>query len=130
MRHAALLIVACALAVVAARWLTDREAGGGPVDVIFPTRRIHVTGPHNTLASLAAQVNDPKLLAYDEAARSAVCRATLIVEGELDLGRPGDPESGETLELATAVCGDLRIVVPEGGRLSLHHSAIRTNSIF
>jgi hypothetical protein len=46
----------------------------------------------------------------------------------LQLGEEGNDASGEILELATQVCGDLRIEVRPGGVLKLYHSTIRTVS--
>ncbi|UCD30203.1 MAG: right-handed parallel beta-helix repeat-containing protein, partial [Planctomycetota bacterium] len=89
---------------------------------------IRITGTGNTLASIADQVNDPQRFKYDPVMQTATSRANLIIEGELQLGRKDDPDSGEYLEMASKYCGNLRIEVRPDGVLRLYHSTIRTVS--
>ncbi len=117
--------VAAVIALVA--WFQS-ESITGTGDLLLPSREFHVMGAGNTLASLARLVGDPARFSYDPGTRTAVSHMTLIIEGELQLGVPGDPASGEYLEMATEVCGDLRIEVPSSGLLRLDYSTIRTVS--
>jgi hypothetical protein len=120
-----LATLAAVLALVA--WFQS-EGITGSGDLSLPSREFHVVGAGNTLASLARLIGDPARFSYDPGTRTAVSRVTLIIEGELQLGVPGDPASGEYLEMATEVCGDLRIEVRPGGVLQLDYSTIRTVS--
>ncbi len=128
MRLLSLIIIVSALAIVVARWAGDRRTSAAPVNPVFPTRQLQIKGPGNTLASVAQQVNDPKTLEYDPITRTAVAHVTLVVGGELQLGDPNDPAAGEVLEMATELCGDLRIKVQPGGKLRLYNSIVRTVS--
>ncbi len=128
MRLFGFLIVIIAVGIAVGAWLNRAGSAVEPANMLMPTARIHVTGPGNTLASVAAQADDPAVFAYDPTTRMAVSYASLIIEGELQLGAPGDEASGEILELATEVCGDLRIEVRPGGALRLYHSQLRTLS--
>ncbi len=127
MRALSLVIVAFACAVLAAALF---RGGGRTGDAAAPEPAsiLHVTGPGNTLASLAARFGRPGVLSYDAKTRTAISSVGLIIEGELILGREDDPSSGETLELDTEFCGDLRLEVRRGGVLRLFHSSIRTVS--
>ena len=125
MRVLSLIIVGICLVAVVAGWFHGR-GGDDTTGQIFPVRQIIVTGTGNTLATVAAQVQDPRKFNYDPVSRRAVSHATLVIEGELQLGREGDPESGEILELATELCGDLKIRVPSGGAFRMYHSKLRT----
>ena len=128
MRILGVIIVGCALAIVLSVWLDHGARSGEGTGVLFPSLQVRITGPGNTLAAVAQQANDPTKLSYDAKTRTAVSHATLVVEGELQLGRPGEPGAGELLQLATEVCGDLRIEVRPGGVLRLYHSTISTVS--
>lgn len=128
MRVVAVILAALAVAMVLATWL--ERSGLSPVASDSPlwTAEIRVTGSGNTLASIARRMGNPKQFSYDAATHTAVSHATLVIEGELQLGREGEADCGEILELATQSCGDLRIEVRPGGTLRLYNSTIRTVS--
>ncbi|HOW72560.1 MAG TPA: hypothetical protein PKY77_18320 [Phycisphaerae bacterium] len=128
MRALGIIIVALAAAVLVASWLQRAGSTGEDGFTFLPVRELHVTGAGNTLTAVARQVNNPNLFSYDPATRIAVAHATLIVEGELLIGRPDTAGPKEVLELATEVCGDLRIEVRSSGTLQIHRGAIRTVS--
>jgi hypothetical protein len=128
MRALGIIIVALAAAVLVATWLQRAGSAGDGDLVLLPARELHITGTDNTLAAVARQVSDPKLFSYDPTTRIAVTHATLIIDGELQIGRRDATGPNEVLELATEVCGDLRIEVRSGGALRIHHGAIRTVS--
>ena len=127
MRILGIAIVGLTLAIVAAAWL-QHSSQRGPATAGSTSIGILVEGKDNTLASLARRVNDPLQFEYDAATRTAICRSNLFIEGELQLGREGDPDSAETLEMDTRYCGDLRVEVRSGGSLRLYHSQMRTVS--
>lgn len=127
MRLLSVILASLAAVIAVTVWL-QREATMSAGPSPFPPKLLHVVGPGNTLASIARQADNPLVFSYDPQTRTAVTRATLIIEGELQLGKPGDPASGECLEMATQVCGDLRIEVRPGGVLRLDHSTLRTVS--
>jgi len=122
------MVVGLALTIVIAMWLERAGSAGETSDSMFGTYEIRITGPGNTLASVARKVPDSKWFSYDSTRRTAVSYATLVIEGELQLGNEGDPNDAECLEMATSICGDLRIEVRPGGVLRLYHSTIRTVS--
>ena len=128
MRVLGVVIVALAVVVLVATWLQRAGSAGDAGFVILPARELHITGPGNTLAAVARQVNDPKVFSYDPATGIAVAHATLIIDGELQIGRPDAAETKEVLELATEVCGDLRVEVRSTGALRIHRGAMRTVS--
>ena len=128
MRILGVIIVGCALSIVLSVWLDHVARSRQATGVLFPSLQVQITGPGNTLASVAQQVNDPTKLSYDPKTRMAVSHATLVIQGELQLGRPGEPGAGELLQLATEVCGDLRLEVRPSGVLRLYHSTISTVS--
>lgn len=130
MRFLSILIVGCALAIVAVVWIRRPAPPEGAVEggLLVPSFEIKVTGTGNTLASLAQRVNNPGMLRYDPATRTATANASLIVEGELTLGQENTPDSGEILEFDTQVCGDHRLEVRKSGRLKVFHSTLRTVS--
>ncbi len=125
MRSLSVTVVLCSVAILLASWLLRRDAA---TESWLPSPDIHVTAAGQTLASLAAALHDPHRLSYDPQTRTATAHASLIIEGELVLGRQDQPELGEKLQLATQVCGDLRIEVRPGGTLRLYHSALSTVS--
>ncbi len=88
-------------------------------------KTIEINGDY-TLASLAEEVNDPTIFSYDKDKRLAVAKASLLINGSLTIGHPTDEELGETLQLDTVVCGDLRVQVARGGTLTVRHSTIST----
>ena len=61
---------------------------------------IDVRGPKNTLASIAKDINDPKIFSYDPATRTAVCNAgmTISPDSKLTIGDKDNPKLGETLK--------------------------------
>ena len=130
MRTLGLLIVVFSVAAVMAERFIDRgsERIGSATDLVFPSTAIHITGSGNTLASVAQHVNDPTRFTYDPETGTAVSKATLIIEGDLQIGLKDDPATGQTLELDAQVCGDLRINVLPGGALRMYHSKMRTIS--
>lgn len=128
MRTLGIIMVALAAAVLAATWLQRASSSDDNGALFLPARELHISGPGNTLANVARQVNDPKLFSYNPATGIAVARATLIIDGELMIGRRDAAECKEVLELATEVCGDLRVEVRSAGALRIHQGAIRTVS--
>ena len=92
MRILSVVIAGLALTIVLVAWL--ERAKPGPERPILPSTRIHVTGPGNTLASVAKQVNDPQRFSYDPETRTAVAYASLVIEGELVLGRHAQAQDG------------------------------------
>lgn len=127
MRVLSIILASLSVIIVVLVWL-QREGAMSAGPSPFPQRALHIVGPGNTLASIARQADNPSVFRYDPQTRTAVSHATLIIEGELQLGEPGDPMSGEYLEMATEVCGDLRIEVRPSGVLRLDHSTVRTVS--
>ncbi|MHC4675150.1 MAG: right-handed parallel beta-helix repeat-containing protein, partial [Planctomycetota bacterium] len=127
MRLLSVIIVGIALTILIVTWLERTELSRTDLESPY-YNEIRISGTGNTLASVASRLNDPKRFSYDPGSRIAVCHATLIIEGELLLGVNDDPDSSEFLEMATEVCGDLRIEVRPGGALRLYYSTIRTVS--
>jgi len=127
MRLLSIIIVGFAVTILLATLLERAGSAGEALESSF-FNEIRVTGPDNTLSSIAQRVNDPKRFMYDSATRTAVSYATLVVEGELQLGLQDDPHSGEYLEMATQTCGGLRIEVSPEGVLRLYYSTLRTVS--
>ena len=123
MRVLCFIIIGSAISIVAVRWLNDRRTEASPFPLGLASPQIRITGPGNTLASLAQQVDDPRLLSYDPVTRRAVANASLVIDGDLQLGRRDASESGETLALATELCGDLRIHVRPGGKLRMYNES-------
>lgn len=123
MRLLCLIIIACAIAIVAIRWLNDPRTNAAQIPFASVAPQIQVAGMGNTLASLAQQVNDPRILFYDPVTRKATAKGTLLIDGDLQLGRADNSEAGETLAMATELCGDLRIHVRPGGKLRLYNDS-------
>lgn len=127
MRILGLIIALGAVAFVATTWFARR--GPDAVGLLAPRQPIRITGPGNTLEAVAHALNDDGRLAYDPVTRTAVARASLVIEGELTIGGAGDTTSREILAMATEVCGDLRIDVRPGGTLNMiQQSELRTLS--
>jgi hypothetical protein len=128
MQKLSIILVGCSLAAVLL--VMAREWRASRADALVPPSGtlIVVSGNGNTLADLAARLNDPSRLRYDPQDRKAVATVSLLIKGELQLGRADDPDSGEILELDTQTCGDTRIEVEPAGSLKLYHSTIRTVS--
>jgi len=128
MRAVSFVLAALAAVVVIGVWWTREAPLANPQETGLIGSRVVITGPHNTLQSLARQIGNPELFSYDPASRTAVSRVSLIVRGRLQLGDPEDPAVSETLELDTHSCGDLGLFVESGGELAVYHSTITTVS--
>ncbi|MEP0842308.1 MAG: hypothetical protein HRF43_06315 [Phycisphaerae bacterium] len=128
MKSLSLLIVGLSLAVAAGVMVRESRLTGPASVPLASAVQVRVTGAGNTLAALAAAPENAGLISYDPATRTATSRATLVVEGELVLGRENEPASGETLQFDTQSCGDMRLEVRPGGLLRVYHSTLQTVS--
>jgi hypothetical protein len=80
---------------------------------------IIVTGTNNTLSSIASDISNPTLFAYNPQIQSAVCTANLVIQGALRI-------SSQTLEMNTVECGEYKIIVEECGSLEVYDSTVAT----
>jgi len=119
-----LILVASLGALVGFVVLMNRPEEHGGVRV--RGKNIEVHGQDYTLAKLAQEIKDPAIFSYDPEKRLGTARTSLIIHGSLRIGHPEDKALGETLELDTVVCGDLRLQVARGGTLTVRHSTIQT----
>ena len=125
-----LIILVCLLAAIAVgRALDWRKptlpAGHEAATDALP--EIRITGPGNTLASVANEINDPRRLTYDPIARRAILRTGLTIEGEFQMGREDDPTSGEILEIPVEIASMVKVNVLSGGHFRMYHSTVRSS---
>ena len=117
------ILVVTAIAATAV-WQSEEPARGA--GATLRGLDLVVSGPDNTLASIAAQLGRPEVFRYDASKRLAVCDANLMVEGVLRIGDPGDGAARETLEFNSKVCGDRVLRVSKTGELHLTNATITT----
>lgn len=100
----------------------------GAVEQTLPAAAVYTVKGDHTLASLAAEINDPDVFSYDPGSGVATSALSLVIEGRLQIGDPDDAKKNEILEMATELCGDLRIRVPRSGELAIYNSSIATKT--
>ena len=92
------------------------------------TDTIVVSGSGNTLSSIAADIRDPDAFTYDGTARTASCRCRLVVndKAELTLGKKGDKQAAETLNMVCAPEMERdSLAISVEGALNLYHSRVQ-----
>ena len=100
----------------------------GAVEQSLPPATVYTVEGDHTLASLAAEINDPEAFSYDPGSGVATSVLSLVIKGRLQLGDPDDSKKNEILEMATELCGDLRINVSQTGELAIYNSSIATET--
>jgi hypothetical protein len=81
--------------------------------------RIVITGEHNTLATVARDIADPAIFAFDPERSAALANRNLLIQGTLLIGSEAVPEDflrhSEILEMNISRCGAVRIEVAASG---------------
>lgn len=120
-----LMSIAMVFSLMASSVLWPKAALAGAV---FDGKgRIEVTGEDNTLSSIARDVGDPHVFAYDRETRTATSAAGIAVREDavLVMGVKNDPRAGETLRiLCTPELAWGSRAVSVQGVFRMYHSAL------